>query len=447
MNYEDIVCTFCGTLCDDIEVVVENNKIVDVKHACRVGTTKFFKANDMSHRKTRPIVRENGREKKVSLDEAIEIASDILANSYRPLLYGWSSTTCEAIKYGVFLADLIGGIIDNTSTVCHGPSVLAFQEVGYPSCTLGEVKNRADLIIYWGSNPLHAHPRHLSRYSFYPRGFFRERGMQDRELIVVDVRKTDTAKIANKFIKVEQGKDYELISALRYVLNGGELKKDYVAGVSREDIYELAEKMKNCDFGVLFFGMGLTQSSGKHRTINNAISLVRDLNRYTKFNIMMMRGHYNVTGANEVLAWETGYPYAVDFSRGYPRYNPGETSAVDVLVRKEVDAALIVASDPVSHFPKEAVKHLLKIPYISVDAFYNATSMFAKVYIPTAVAGIECEGTAYRMDSVPIRVRKIIEPPEGVLSDEEVVKMIYEKTKEKVKERIEEGEVYEKVVA
>ncbi|MHA2273369.1 MAG: hypothetical protein ACXACI_16040, partial [Candidatus Hodarchaeales archaeon] len=39
--------------------------------------------------------------------------------------------------------------------------------------------NRSDLIIYWGANPIHAHPRHLSRYSLFPRGYFRERGRRN----------------------------------------------------------------------------------------------------------------------------------------------------------------------------------------------------------------------------------------------------------------------------
>jgi formylmethanofuran dehydrogenase subunit B len=63
-------------------------------------------------------------------------------------------------------------------------------------------------------------------------------------------------------------------------------------------LQELVDAMINCQFGVIFFGMGLTQSAGKFRNIDVAISLVRDLNMRTKFVIMPMRGHFNVTGAN-----------------------------------------------------------------------------------------------------------------------------------------------------
>lgn len=423
----DVVCPFCGTLCDDIEVAVSGNKIESVRHACKLGASKFLHINCES-RYHKPLVKRNGKFVEVGLSEAIDRAADILANSKRPLLYGWASTTCEAHRVGIALAEELGGIIDSCTSVCHGPSELAFQYVGYPTATLGEIKNRADLIVYWGANPMHAHPRHLSRYSIYPRGYFRERGSQDRELIVVDVRNTDTAKIADKFIQVKPGEDYELLAALRVIVNGGNIEKD-VAGVSKDEIYALAKKMTQCQCGIIFFGQGLTMTSGKLHNIDNAISLVKDLNRHTKFSIMMMRGHYNVTGFSEVLTWQSGYPFAVDFSVGYPRYNPGETAANDVLQAGVVDAALIVASDPASHFPQKSVEHLAKIPVIAIEPHWTPTTELAEVVIPSAIAGVEVEGTAYRMDTVPLRLRKVVEPPEGVLTDEQILEMLLKKVK------------------
>lgn len=47
-----------------------------------------------------------------------------------------------------------------------------------------------------------------------------------------------------------------------------------------------------------------------------------------------MRGHYNVSGAGSVFTQITGFPYVLDFSGDYAYYNPGETTANDVLARK-----------------------------------------------------------------------------------------------------------------
>jgi len=467
----DVACPGCGCLCDDLEIEVENNTVKAVRNACGMGESKFLGYS--LHRPQKPMIRKNGELVEASLSEAIKKSAEILANSAYPILYGWSNTSCEATSVGVELAEEIGGIIDNTSTVCHGPSVLSIQDVGFSTCTLGQVRHRADLIIYWASNPWSAHPRHLERYTNFTEGRFRpsawnkylgglgsyraERRRQraaklageihgvsvevpsveeqprslphtlfekGRKMIVVDVRRTRTADIADYFLQVEPNKDYEIFQALRILLQDGELEVDSVGGVPVEILEDLADILMGCEFGVLFFGVGLTMSEGKLRNIEAGISLVRDLNQFTKFTIMPMRGHYNVTGANIVSTWQTGYPFAVDFSHGYPRYNPGETSVVDVLSRDESDAALIVASDPVANFPKGASQNLIKNPLIVVDTGISATSMFADVVLPSAVSGIEVEGTAYRMDRVPLPLKKVVQPPKAVYSDEQLLKRI-----------------------
>lgn len=420
----DIVCPYCGCLCDDLEAVIESNKVIEVNCPCELGARKFLEL-DSPTRIRKPRIRVNEEFKEATIDKVIQRAAEILVKAKRPLMYGWSSTECDAIRVGVELAEEIGAVIDNTATICHGPSILALQEVGISSCTLGEVKNRADLVIYWGCNPMQAHPRHLSRYTTFPRGFFREKGQEDRALVVVDVRKTETAKLAKYFLQVKPNYDYELASALRLAIKGYKIP-DSVAGIPRERIEEVVKIMRESRFVAIFFGLGVTMSGAKNRNIDNVLSLARDLHRYTKCIIMPMRGHYNVTGFNTVVTWQAGFPYAVDFSRGYPKYNPGETSAVDLLLREEIDAALIIASDPIAHFPKEATKQLMNVPIIAISVYENLTTEVADVVIPAAMAGIEVDGTAYRMDLVPIRLRKILEPPEGILPDREILLRILE---------------------
>ncbi|MHA1711004.1 MAG: formylmethanofuran dehydrogenase subunit B [Candidatus Freyarchaeota archaeon] len=474
-----VTCPVCGSLCDDIELVIEDNTIVRVRNACAMGEAKFLNHANLHHRNLRPLVRKNGELVETSLDEAIRRSAEILAGSSYPILYGWSSTSCEAIRVGLKLAEEVGGVIDNTATICHGPSILAIQDVGLPSCTLGQLRHRADLIIYWGSNPWNAHPRHIERYTAFSEGRFQKstwrhyivhlnaasikkkllrvanlilrRGVsgppkidrrlpstlfrKERKLIVVDVRRTRSAEIADYFIQVEPNKDYELFQAFRMLIRDEKLEVDEVAGVPVDILEEVADIMVGCRFGIIFFGVGLTMSGAKNRNVDAAISLTRDLNRYTKFLIMPMRGHFNVTGANTVFTWQTGYPFAVDFSLGYPRYNPGETSVIDILMNGESDAALIVASDPVAHFPQKAVKHLVEKPLIVIDPEVTPTSLMADVVIPSAFVGIEAEGTAYRMDHVPLPLKKVVEPPSGVLPDEEILHRILNEVRKIKRER------------
>jgi len=430
----DVVCPFCGTLCDDLEVDINNNEVIEVRNGCQIGVKKFFSSNPSEHRFEKPMIKVDGELKATTVEDAIEKAADILVNAKRPLLYGFSSTECDAQSVGVELAEVLGGILDNTASVCHGPTLLAEQDVGVSTSTLGEYKNRADLVIFWGCNPVHAHPRHLSRYSEFVRGYFRTDGRNDKYVVVIDPRNTHTAQIADLYIKVNPNEDYELLNTLRAILRGVELDCEEVSGVPMENIKELVNVLKSCNFGVIFFGMGLTQTLAHHRNIDAAICLTRELNDHTKFLITPMRGHYNVTGANQVFTWNTGYAYSIDFSKGYPRYNPGEFSAVEVLIKDQIDASLIVASDPASNFPAASVKNMFKHPLIVIDPHETPTSAFADVLFPAAIAGIEAEGTAYRMDGIPLRLRKVKEAPGESLTDKEILEKLTEKVKEKLGE-------------
>ncbi len=433
---KNVVCPFCGSNCDDIEVEVENNKILNVYNACSVGTANFIPVPG-AKRFTSPLWRESKTDefKEIPWEEALIKAADIMVGKSRPLWFGWSETSVDAIREGVKLAEMTNGIIDGQVTHCHGPSVQAIQMVGYPSCTLGEIKNRADVVVYWGCNPLNAHPRHMSRYSSFTRGFFREDGRVDRTIIVVDPRFSDSAKVADFYYKINLSEDYEVFQALRAIINGNKLDQKEIGGIKRKELEKLAEKMKNAKFGVVFFGLGLTHSLGKSQNISAAIEMVQLLNSMSKWSIMPLRGHYNVTGLNMVLSWVTGYPYAVDFSRGFPRYNVGEYSTVEMLQRGQIDAMFSIAADPGAHLPQKCVEHMAKIPLIACDIHPTPTTELANLILPGTHDGIEAEASSYRMDAVPIHMKKVIDPPKGCMPSnaywlDKLVKIIEDRVKE-----------------
>lgn len=420
-SFEDVICSFCGCLCDDLAVEVEDDKVTKVRHSCRLGANKL-----MGHERIKaPMVRAGEDLKEVSYQEAYDRAAEILLCAKHPLLYGWASTVCEAQKKGILLAEEVGGIIDSTATVCHGPSIMGIEEKGMAGATLGQIKNRADLVIFWGCNPAEAHPRHTLRYSSNVCGRFTADGRGCKNVVVVDVRETKSSKNANKFVLIKPGTDYEVITALRLlVASKDDMVPDEVGGVSKKDLAEVVQVMKASKFGVLFFGLGLTHSRGRSKNIDNALSLVAELNAHTKFVVMPMRGHYNVGGMGQVAAWETGFPMSIDFARGQAYFNPGETAACEVLGHKEVDATLVVAADPASNFPRSIVDNLANMPVIQVDPYQNPTTLLADVVIPSAIAGIEAEGTAYRMDGLALRMKKLVNSP--FPSDEEVIGHIIE---------------------
>ena len=422
----DATCTFCGCVCDDMELTVENNnRITKAKNACVLGKAWFLN----HHAEDRPQATIEGRP--VSYSEAVERAAEILLNADYPITYGLSDTTCEAQRVAVAITDWVGGTVDTTTSVCHGPSGMAFQGVGEVTCSLGEIKNRADCLIFWGGNPAESHPRHFTKYSLMPKGEFVPNGRKDRYAVLIDVRKTKSAKAADLFLQVKPKSDFELAWALRALCKGIDVDPsvEEKTGIKLEVLRDLMDRMKAAKFGVILFGMGLTMTRGKHLNSEAVLSLARDMNRHTRWTAKPMRGHGNVTGADNVVTWSTGYPFGVNLSRGYPRFNPGEFTTSDTLARGEADAALIIASDPMSNFSQPAREHLQRIKSIVLDPKLSETAKIATVAFTTSVYGINTAGTVYRMDDVPLTLRPAF--PSPFQSDFEILTAIERRIREK----------------
>ncbi len=413
------VCTQCGCVCDDIELEITKGRITAAKNACGMGRDWFLG----NHEEGDHFAFVDGEA--VSFDEAVDRAAKILLKARFPLIFGLSDTPCEAQRQAVALADRVGACLDTTTSVSHGAFGMAFQEVGEVTCSLGEVKNRADLVVFWGTDPATTHPRHGERYSLEAKGLFTPNGRPDRFVVVVDVEETPTAKKADLFLQIRKGSDFEALWGLRALTRGLATRDDIGAqtGIPLEVLQGLVERMKSCQFGILFFGPGLSASRGRHMNAEAALGLVKDLNDFTRFYAKPMTGPGNVTGADNVVCWQTGYPLGVHFGQGFPRFNPGEFTALDVLSRGEADAVMLVAIDPAEHLSVLARKRLGSVPSIHLSDDPKAEGNDrATVLFLTATYGIRAAGTVYRMDDVSLPLRPAL--PTKRPTDEDVLMAI-----------------------
>ena len=399
----DVACTVCGCVCDDLTISVDGGRVVRAEGACRLAEPWFLAQNAAAP----PVAAIDGRP--ASLEAALDRAAELLRAARSPLIYGLSRSTTEGQRAATALADRVGATIDTTASTGHAPSIMALQQVGESTCTLGEVKQRADLVIYWGCDPAETHPRHRERYS-PPR--------PGRYVVVADVRETESARAADLYLPVEPGRDWEAFWTLRLLVKGAEPRPENVTGAPLDQLRQLADRMKACRFGIVFFGAGVTRGRNAHRTVEALLQLVADLNDHTRFYARRMRRYGDVAGADSVLAWQTGFPFGVNLARGYPRYNPGEFTGPEMLSRGEVDCCVLVGSDTAADFPPTALDHLRRIPVIALDP-PGAAPVPATVRFTTAVYGVHRPGTAYRMDEVPIPLRVLL--PTDYPSDGEVL--------------------------
>jgi formylmethanofuran dehydrogenase subunit B len=298
-----------------------------------------------------PLARVEGRE--TSLDEAVDAAAAILCQARAPLVYGLGGTSIEAQRRAVALAEAIGAVVD-----C-GASAGAYQAIGSSTATFGEIRDRSELVVVWRADPVRTHPRLLER-------------LRVKSLVVVDSTRTATAEQAETFIQV--GEDFEALWALRARSTPLAKRLHEVRHVAF--IYDRLDELAAL---ALF-------------------ELVRDLARDRHAVTLGLRGG-NARGAEDVLAWQTGYPGPVSFARGYPREAP----------EYDADAVLAVAADPPS----------IDAPAVVVDP---RASITADVVIVPAADGIEVAGTVHRMDGVPLALH----PPHATErpSVEDVLDMI-----------------------
>ena len=368
----DATCAGCGCVCDDIEATVADGRLAGLSRTCPLGDAWFAERADG------PVASVDGRA--ASFEEAADAAAAMLRQARAPLVYGLGQTSCEAQRRAVGLAEAVGAIVDPAGASGAG---LAYPALGSSTATFGEIRDRAELVIAWRADPAVTNPRLLGRLH-----------IESRPLVVVDARRTATAEDAVAFIELDAALDFEALWALRALMTGAPFDRDRAGDLPLDALDDLVERLRAARH------VALLHAELDELDALALFAFVRDLARDRHAVALGLRGDGNARGAEDVLAWQTGFPSAVSFARGHPRANPGELSAAALLDRGEVDAALVVAADPVGQLPG-----LRRLPMVVVDVRATATSQAARVAFATAADGIEIAGTAHRMDGVPVPLR------------------------------------------
>lgn len=109
---KNATCTFCGCVCDDIELHADGERITETKGACILGQSWF---KNHTAERLYPEALIDGTP--ASLDEAIATAADLLYQANMPLVYGLSNVTCETQREAVALAELVGAVIDSHTSL------------------------------------------------------------------------------------------------------------------------------------------------------------------------------------------------------------------------------------------------------------------------------------------------------------------------------------------
>src|SRR5438093_1591759 len=208
---EHATCLGCGCACDDIAVVVDGDRIAEARNSCPLGRAWF--ADGSVPRET----RSSG--KTVAPDVALADAAKLLGRAERPLVYLAPDISCETQRAAVAVADRLGALLDSpTAEVAAG--ILASQRRGRAGATLGEIRQRADLVVFWGVDPADRYPRYASRYAVDPTGLQAPDGRHSRRVVAVDVGPSRGAADADERVAITPEDEVDALAFMRAVVLG-----------------------------------------------------------------------------------------------------------------------------------------------------------------------------------------------------------------------------------
>jgi len=423
-------CSGCSLLCDDIIVKSDGLFIEEVIGACLKGKERFDQVN-AQNRITSPMIRKNNELVNASWEEALAKTVEIIKNSSAPLLYGFSNVTCEAQRAGMDLAKEINGFIDSNASICQGKILNKARSQGINLTTITEIINKVDLIILWGANPAETIPRLLNKILF-SRGKFRMTGREIKTLVIIDPVKTASFRVMgvrDLALIIQPDKDIELIQMLKEeCCSADSIPSGGVAGIDKSDLKRLLLHLTGAENGVIILGQGVIQPHANYDLIEELLDLLQLINtRQAKgrISLLLLGGHFNMAGFDHVALSSYGVSGKLQFEN--KKLVKSEDTIVSKINKENFDCSIIVGTDPISHLPHSLSSKLSKKPLILIDNHNSATSRIADVVLPTAITGIESSGLAYRIDQVPVELKKILNPPNNIPSDEELLNQLIEK--------------------
>lgn len=389
-SFNSVTCPFCSLLCDDLEISDDDDALRITANACSRAKAGFERRLVAAT----PLV--DG--KPATLDKAITAAARLLKGSHHPL-YGGLATDVAGMRAILALADRTGGIVDHMLGEGMYRNILAMQERGWMMTTLTELRNRADLIVFAGTDVGADHPRFFERQVWNRESMF---GLDPskREIVYLG-RGLDTAAGVSPdgrkpwHVKNDPERLGELIAAARAMISGHDLQAKTVAGVTLRDVAKLVEKLKAARYGVIIWAPPRLNFPAADITVANLCDLVKDINQFTRCSGLALGGNEAIVTAGAVCAWQSGYQLRVDFARGYPEFDPTRNATASLLAGGDVDLLLWTASfNPDLRPPQSKVPTVLLAPPVAaLDRDYA-------VYLPVGVPGIDHSGQMVRVDNV-----------------------------------------------
>jgi len=432
---------------------------------CSKGSTLHLTASPLLQKQARlgfPAIRKNrgAQPSQVSWSEAIQTVAQGLAKiilEHGPESVGiYVSGQLLTEDYYIFnklMKGLIGSNnIDTNSRLCMSSAVAGYKQtlgMDAPPCSYEDIEF-ASTIFITGSNTAFAHP------ILYRRLEAARQARPEMKVIVVDPRRTDTAKDADLHLQIQPGTDVALYHGMLYLMlwekwlddsyiqaftSGFEdlknLVRDFtpkavanICGIDEKDLYQATQWFAKSPATLSLYCQGLNQSASgtaKNAALINLHLATGQIGK-TGAGPFSLTGQPNAMGGREVGGLANLLSAHRDLSNPDHRNEvanlwgvekvpekPG-LSAIpmfEALRTKELKAIWIVCTNPAQSMPDLNAVHegLKNAEFVVVQEAYanTATTLYADVLLP-ATTWAEKVGTVTNSERTISKVNPAIAP-------------------------------------
>jgi len=300
-----------------------------------------------------------------------------------PLITGFAGLVAEQQRAIFELGQVIHGFVDWTTDNSPAQSIQALQRGGRVGCTLGEIRDRADLIVYWGFDPDRHSPRFRELFT----------STDNQWSIATPVANTQHLPAPNRMAfclslielvcptatsTPRPGTPSRVSTEWRGLLTAFE--------ASKYAVIVLNSQATGCD-------------SVELEQLNRLVTLLNRANRQVRY--VDVAGGLNSHGAENVSTWLTGYPLGIRFLGDPPRveYDPQRYTAPQVLRNRLNDATIVVGELWADQLEPAALEHVQRNPLMVVG--YSDIESRDRTHRVQATCTWST-GTTFRSDGIPL---------------------------------------------
>ena len=388
----NVACPFCGLCCDDLTLELADEQLTVLANGCALSRRGFSPPTVPGASERQPRIQGET----CTLKEAVAHAAALLRTAQLPLIGGLGTDVAGA-RAALQLADRTGAVVDHMNSAAMLRNVLAIQDGGWITATLGEVRNRADLLVVFGSDVEQRLPRFYERFFANAESMF-GRHTSGRELVLIgpDAERTaqpDVPRVTAITCPAEQLGDVAM--ALRALLRGYSLQAENVAGVDLDRLRELVTRLGAAHYGVIAWVTAALDFPHAELAVQAFSELVKALNAGTRCAGLPLGGSDGDYTFSQVATWQAGFATRISLASGHPQFDPVRYHGARLLRDNETDLLLWISA-----FDAQRIPPSLSIPAIVLGRAGMQCDTAPEVFIPVATPGLDHAGHVYRCDSV-----------------------------------------------